>query len=218
MSAMQPGRSLMSARSTTKTPDMKHLTGNHILLSRAALLLGSLIFAVGLIAFFADPSPVKALPEYSSLTGESCGVCHVNPGGGGPRTLRGLLWAARGKPVQLPVLPTILLAPEVKDGIELYGIACAGCHGAKGKGSSAMKLRGTGISMGATRSFVLKGIPSLKMPGFKGQLTDVQVNALSDFVATLADRKAPLPPDSYPLAPALLHGKPATPLTESGGN
>ena len=55
-------------------------------------------------------NPVHALPEYAKRTGESCATCHVNPGGGGPRTLRGALWAARGKPDQVPSLPGVLLA------------------------------------------------------------------------------------------------------------
>ena len=196
---------------------MRPIFDNRSLL-RVTALLASAIFAALMIVLFAKTPPVKALPEYASLTGESCGVCHVNPGGGGPRTLRGLLWAARGKPVHLPALPTMLLAPDVQDGFELYGIACAGCHGAKGEGSSAIGLAGTGISASATRSYLLKGIQSLGMPGFKGQLTDAQVNDLVDFVTNLADSKVPPPPDSYPLAPAQLHGKPALPQTESEGN
>jgi len=44
------------------------------------------------------------------------------------------------------------------------------------------------------------------------------VDALVDFVTNLADSKVPPPPDSYPLAPAQLHGKPAHPQTESEGN
>ncbi|MBE3037629.1 MAG: cytochrome c [Chloroflexi bacterium] len=196
---------------------MRHFFDNRSLL-KVSVLLASAIFTALMMVLFAEIPPVKALPEYSSLTGESCGVCHVNPGGGGPRTLRGLLWAARGKPVQLPALPTMLLAPDVQDGIELYGIACAGCHGAKGEGSSAIGLAGTGISAGATRSYLLKGIQSLGMPGFKGQLTDAQVDGLVDFVTNLADSKVPPPPDSYPLAPAQLHGKPAHPQTEIEGN
>jgi mono/diheme cytochrome c family protein len=196
---------------------MRHFFDNRNLL-KVTTLFASAIFVTLMMVLFAEIRPVEALPEYSSLTGESCGVCHVNPGGGGPRTLRGLLWAARGKPVQVPALPTMLLAPDVQDGFELYGIACAGCHGAKGEGSSAIGLAGTGISAGATRSYLLKGIQSLGMPGFKGQLTDAQGNALVDFVTNLADSKVPPPPDSYPLAPAQLHGKPAHPQTESEGN
>jgi len=197
---------------------MRLFFDNRSLLIRVTALLASAFFAVLMMSLFTEPRPVKALPEYSSLTGENCGVCHVNPGGGGPRTLRGLLWAARGKPVQLPALPTMLLAPDVQDGFELYGIACAGCHGAKGEGSSAMGLAGTGISAGATRSYLLSGIKSLGMPGFKGQLTDAQVGVLVVFVSSLADSKAPLLPDSYPLAQGQMRGKPANSQTESAGN
>jgi mono/diheme cytochrome c family protein len=185
---------------------------------RVSALLACASFAAVMVVLLAGPRPVKALPEYAALTGESCGVCHVNPGGGGPRTLRGLLWAARGKPVQLPVLPAMLLAPDVNNGFELYGIACAGCHGARGAGSSAMGLSGTGISASATRSYILRGIQPLGMPGFKVQLTDAQVDALSDFVANLADPKAPPPTDSYLLAPPQLHARPANPQSKSEGN
>ncbi len=182
-----------------------------------ALLVCAVIAAVTIVLFFAT-RPASALPEYSALTGESCGVCHINPGGGGPRTLRGLLWAARGKPVALPSLPPVLIAPDVQDGYELYGIACSGCHGAKGEGASAMGLVGTGISATATRSYLLNGIPHLGMPAFKGQLTDNQVKTLVDFVTKLGSGKTPPLPDSYPLLPPLLSGKPANPQAESQGN
>jgi len=197
---------------------MKHFIAKHSLPIRLTVFLTSLIFVVLLIVLLVETHPVNALPEYATLTGESCGVCHVNPGGGGPRTLRGLLWAARGKPVQLPALPPVLLAPDVKDSYELYRIACAGCHGTKGEGSSAMSLTGTGIHTTAVRSYLLKGIQPLGMPGFKGQLTDAQVDGLVNFVTILGDSTVPLPPDSYPLAPAQLQGKPGHAETESEGN
>jgi mono/diheme cytochrome c family protein len=197
---------------------MKHFIAKQSLPIHFAVFLTGLIFAVLLIVLMVETHPVKALPEYATLTGESCGVCHVNPGGGGPRTLRGLLWAARGKPVQLPPLPTVLLAPDVQDGYELYGIACAGCHGTKGEGSSAMGLTGTAIHATAVRSYLLNGIQPLGMPGFKGQLTDAQVAALVNFVTSLGDNTIPLHPDSSPLAPAQLHGKPVNAQSESEGN
>jgi len=112
----------------------------------------------------------------------------------------------------------VLLAPDVQDGYELYGIACSGCHGAKGEGSSAMGLTGTGIPATVIRSYILKGIQPLGMPGFKGQLTDAQLDALVNFVTNLGDSAMPLPPDSYPLAPAQLHGKPDHSQTGSEGN
>ena len=197
---------------------MRHSIDTQSPLIRASALLTSVIFVVLMIALFVEPRPVKALPEYTSLTGESCGACHVNPGGGGPRTLRGLLWAARGKPVQLPVLPTMLLAPGVQDGYELYAVACATCHGPSGEGASAIRLRGIGISSGANRTFLLKGIAPLGMPGFKGQFTDAQVDALVAFVTDLSDSKVPLPPVTIPLASAHMRGKPTLAPTESRGN
>ena len=84
------------------------------------------------LAIAALSNPAHALPEYAKRTGESCATCHVNPGGGGPRTLRGLLWAAKGRPDQVPSLPNVLLAPGVTDGAELYEIACASCRGLYG--------------------------------------------------------------------------------------
>jgi len=187
-------------------------------LLRIAELLACAILAALVVILFAESHPVKALPEYAALTGESCSVCHVNPGGGGPRTLRGLLWAARNKPIQIPDLPAILLAPDVQDGYEMYDIACAGCHGAKGEGSSAISLSGTGISAAATRSYIFRGILPLGMPAFKGQLTDVQLEVLVKFVTGLGDGTVSPPPDSFPLAPAQLHGKPAQPPTKNEGN
>jgi mono/diheme cytochrome c family protein len=163
----------------------------------------ALAFAAFLVAtLWAGARPAHALPEYATRTGESCATCHVNPGGGGPRTLRGLLWSARGKPNTVPQLPGVLIAPGVSDGAELYDIACAGCHGRKGEGLFAINLAGIGVSERAIRSFVLRGIPRSGMPTFEGQFTEAQLDALVTFVAGLASGEiAPLP-DSYSLPPA----------------
>ncbi len=143
-----------------------------------------------------------ALPEYATRTGESCATCHVNPGGGGPRTLRGMLWAARGRPDQVPALPNVLLAPGVVDGAELYDIACAGCHGRQGEGLSAMNLFRTGVSERAIHSFVLRGIPRSGMPPFEEQFTESQLKALVMFVTKMARGETTPLPDSYFLPPA----------------
>ncbi len=182
------------------------------------VLVTGALFAALLMVLLAGARPVKALPEYASLTGQSCGVCHVNPGGGGPRTLQGLLWAARGKPAQLPPVPAVLLAPDVQDGIELYKIACSGCHGVSGEGSSAIGLKGSNVSALATRSYLLGGIPALGMPAFKGQFTAAQFDALVNFVTALADNKVSAIPNTYPLAPSRLRGGPDRPPIESEGN
>jgi len=44
------------------------------------------------------------------------------------------------------------------------------------------------------------------------------VGVLVVFVSSLADSKAPLLPDSYPLAQGQMRGKPANSQTESAGN
>jgi mono/diheme cytochrome c family protein len=181
---------------------MKDISRTFILLLQcAAVLLLAVVVFVG-ISILVGAQPVHALPEYTTRTGESCAACHVSPGGGGPRTLRGLLWAARGRPDQVPQLPGVLLAPGVEDGAELYEIACAGCHGVKSEGLFAMGFTGSGISGPAIRSFIVQGIPLLGMPAFEGQFEEHQLNALVEYLAGLAAGRIEPPPDSYPLSPA----------------
>ncbi len=171
----------------------------YLLFLLPVLLAGSL--AVGMALWFTTQK-VQALPEYSTRTGESCAACHVSAGGGGPRTLRGLLWSAKGKPDKVPVLPGMNLAPHVSDGGELYQIACAGCHGIKGEGLSARGLTNTHISEESIRSFTVKGILPLSMPAFKGQFTDAQMENLIQYVAGLANGKIEPPADTYQLPPS----------------
>ncbi len=157
-----------------------------------------------------------ALPEYASRTGEPCATCHVNPGGGGPRTLRGLLWSARGKPDAVPQLPGILIAPGVTEGAELYDIACAGCHGRQGQGLFAISLVGIGVPETSIRSFVTRGIPRSGMPTFGGQFTDSQLDALVTFVAGLASGEIAPQPESYSLPPARFKCSPASASAKCG--
>jgi mono/diheme cytochrome c family protein len=166
------------------------------------------IVAIALVAYFSvrlwlGERPAHALSEYASRTGESCGTCHVSAGGGGPRTLRGLLWSARGRPDMVPELPGQLLAPGVQDGLELYDVACAGCHGYDEAGLLAMGLAGRGISRAANRSFIVRGIPDLGMPAFEGQFTPEQLEALVRFVTEMGAGEGP--PATYPLSGAELN-------------
>lgn len=62
---------------------------------RAAGLAAVLAFA--LTAGVLAPGSARALPKYARLTGFSCGQCHVNPAGGGPRNAFGLAFAANGR-------------------------------------------------------------------------------------------------------------------------
>jgi hypothetical protein len=81
--------------STYRPPLGKHL--------RSVAWIGLGVVA-GMLVFVTWPS-AHALPEYATRTGQQCSTCHVNPAGGGPRTLRGLLWLAQGRPDQVPPLP-----------------------------------------------------------------------------------------------------------------
>ena len=143
--------------------------------------------------------PVHALPEFSARTGEACGACHVNPGGGGPRTMRGLLWAAQGRPDAVPTLGDILLAPKVSDGGELYDIACASCHGFAGEGLFGTALTGTGLSESKVKSTIERGRQRSGMPAYEGQFTAEQMEVLVAFVAGIASGQIEPPPASYPL-------------------
>lgn len=197
-------------------------------LRRPSLGFGVTVILLTATALWVGASPVQALPEYATRTGEACATCHVSAGGGGPRTLRGLLWAARGRPDKVPALPNMLLAPRVSNAAELYDIACAGCHGLKGEGLFAIELIGTGIGSGAVHTFILDGIPTLGMPGFKGQFTETQLKTLVAYVVGLGNGSIAPPLDQYPLQPGRLKcpsptcasgtGAITAPLTTSKGN
>lgn len=55
---------------------------------------------MGVLAIVTAPKPAAATPAYATQTGLSCGRCHVNPAGGGPRNAFGKAFAANGH--QLP--------------------------------------------------------------------------------------------------------------------
>src|SRR5512138_175160 len=109
--------------------------------------------AVGLLLFGAMPQ-AHALPEYGTRTGEPCATCHVNPAGGGPRTARGALWIAAGKPDKVPLAvggapagraPAAARGPAATDesanAAPIYAQAgCAACHGPAGEGGSGPAL------------------------------------------------------------------------------
>jgi hypothetical protein len=95
----------------------------------------------------------------------------------------------------------MLIAPRVSDPLELYEIACAGCHGYKAEGLSAASLVNTNISPRTIESFTLAGIPVLGMPGFEDQFTGDQLAALVDYVAGIASGKILPPADTFTLPP-----------------
>jgi len=158
-----------------------------------------------------------ALPEYARRTNESCSTCHVNPGGGGPRTMRGLIWAANGKPDAVPELPGVLIAPGVTEGAELYQIACASCHGVYGEGKVGLRVESGGVQENKIRSTILHGRLISGMPSFNGKFTDEQFEALVSYMVELENGQAESIMDTYPLEPPQLQGTPqSTPMPPEG--
>ena len=62
--------------------------------SRRALALMALAGVVILMVGLFGATTTSALPDYATKTGQACGVCHVNPAGGGALTARGTAFAA----------------------------------------------------------------------------------------------------------------------------
>ena len=194
------------------------MKGKLILLLQYGIIALAVIGVFAAVSLLAPPTPAHALPEFAARTGEPCATCHVSPGGGGPRTLRGMLWAARGRPEQVPRLPNVLIAPGVEEGSELYDVACAACHGAKGEGLFGAELAGTLLRERKIRSAIERGRERSGMPSFKDQFTDDQLQALVAYVAGLSNGTIAPPPDTYPLEPGILTCSSNPALVTGGGN
>ena len=182
------------------------------------IVAGLAILAITAMVLFWSATPGHALPEYAKRTGEPCATCHVSPGGGGPRTLRGLLWAAKGKPDKVPELAGVMAAPGATDGADIYQIACAACHGKHGEGLFGVELVNSGLSEGKIRSQILSGRVVSGMPSFEGKFTPAQLDALTTFVASISSGAAAPITDSYPLEPGHMTCTPTPDNTNCGGN
>ena len=183
----------------------------------AVALLAALVYVIAEGAGDAVPT-AHALPEYAARTNESCSTCHVNPGGGGPRTLRGLLWAAQGKPDQVPELPAVLLAPGINDGADLWDIACASCHGGQGEGGFGVAIANSGLKANKIRSTIQRGRLRSGMPAFKGQFTDEQLETLVSYAEGLATGLMEPAPAALPLPAAEFTCQSQTTPVSCGGN
>ena len=151
---------------TTSRPVTRHLR------SVAWIALGA---AVGFLLFAVRPV-AHALPEYATRTGESCAACHVNQAGGGPRTMRGSLWIAAGRPDQIPPLPgsserTSAAAAPADDQALYEKFACAGCHGAAGEGGAGPALDKAELSADQLTQVIRNG---------KGTMMAYKPNTMSD--------------------------------------
>ena len=153
--------------------------------------LNSLIWVgIGVLAgllFFVTWPHVNAYPEYADRTGEQCTACHINPAGGGPRTLRGLLWIADGRQDQVPQLPTAAGAggDNALDGATLFAdFECYRCHGVVGEGGIAPTLIGTPWTVEQLTDLLRNGIGAMK--GYAPErMADAQMQALIPYVQAI---------------------------------
>jgi|GEM_PF-6524470 mono/diheme cytochrome c family protein len=168
------------------------------------MVAGAILWAV---------QPVSALPEYATRTGEACSTCHINPAGGGPRTLRGLLWVARGKPDSVPEVPIQVQAgsPELV-GKQLYKQLCGGCHGSAGEGVWAPSLIAEPLKDYRVRDRISSGVGL--MPAFGKRLSDEQLDALVTYVMRLNAGQEPPPEKPTLLPPARLGCATSTPTDD----
>lgn len=141
---------------------------------------------VGVLAFAAQ-QPAHALPEYATRTGQQCTTCHVNPAGGGPRTLRGLLWLAQGRPDQVPRLPgsETEASEGALDGATLYQeFTCAACHGLNGEGGVGPALNQVELPADQIVQVTRNGQGT--MAGYNPDvMSDAQLDAIVQFVQAL---------------------------------
>lgn len=152
------------------------------------------------VLVFSAAQPAQALPEYTERTGEPCSTCHINPAGGGSRTLRGLLWVAKGSPDQVPEVPIVTPPgpPEVV-GKQLYKQLCSGCHGVAGEGVWAASLIAEPLRASRVRDRTSAGVGI--MPAFGKRLTPEQLDAVVEYVMRLNTGKEPPPEKPTLLSP-----------------
>jgi mono/diheme cytochrome c family protein len=149
--------------------------------------------------------PAHALPEFADRTGQPCATCHVNPAGGGPRTLRSMLWVAEGRPDQVPGLPGSEEKPgeAALDGQALFEkFTCSGCHGLSGEGGAGPALNQAELPADKVGQVTRSGTGAMMGYG-SDVMSDSELEAVVQFVQALgrgeveagpALEKGPLPP------------------------
>ncbi|MEA2001044.1 MAG: c-type cytochrome [Actinomycetota bacterium] len=85
------------------------------------------------------------------------------------------------------------------NGAAIYAASCAGCHGADGSGGFGGPVAGTSMSLGQIVTITANG--SGGMPGFTGQLSAAEIDAVSAFVLTLGGGAPPPPTTTTTLPP-----------------
>ena len=77
---------------------------------------------------------------------------------------------------------------SVARGSRIFAESCSVgyCHGKGGAASRGPRLRGRTFERGYLERAIRDGIPNSSMPGWKGRLTDADIAAVIDYVASLA--------------------------------
>lgn len=96
------------------------------------------------------------------------------------------------------------------NGAAIYAAGCAGCHGTDGSGGFGGPVAGTAMSLNQVVTITADGAGG--MPGFSGQLSGVEIDAVSAYVLTLGGGGEPpatttttLPPGTAPGSGAALY-------------
>ena len=88
--------------------------------------------------------------------------------------------------------PALLHAqsPLVKRGAEIFRTTCGVvyCHGAEGTAGRAPQLAGRAFAPGDLFDLILSGRPGTSMPGFSQQLKSEDIEAVTQYVLSLAGR------------------------------
>lgn len=141
---------------------------------------------VGMLVFMTWPS-AHALPEYATRTGQQCATCHVNPAGGGPRTLRGLLWLAQDRPDQVPPLPgsEVEEGEAALDGAALFeNFECSRCHGPTGEGDIGPALNQAELPTAELAAIIRNGTGIMK--GYRPDvMSDEEIDTLIPYLQAI---------------------------------
>ena len=89
-------------------------------------------------------------------------------------------------------------------GAAIYAASCAGCHGADGSGGFGGPVAGTSMTLGQVVTITADGAGS--MPGFAGDLSVAEIDAVSAFVLTLGGGGPPPPTTTTTLPPGTVAG------------
>jgi mono/diheme cytochrome c family protein len=120
------------------------------------------------------------------------------------------------------IVLTLLLAQAATDpagvarGDRIFAQSCSVgyCHGAAGAAGRGPRLRGRSFAKDYLYSVVRDGIPSSAMPAWKNRLTDDDIRAVVEYVASLATSPDvappanPMPPGVGPASQPVFNGPP----------